>query len=113
MTDQPRARTQNRQALRYRVQYGRDLVTGAQNDEAAFRAMNPVGRAVLKSAAYIPAPEGPNDDGSVFVPFHYGSSDRKCVAGGQRAHEDQLGPGVQATPAEVRRGAGHTCGGRQ
>jgi ferredoxin-nitrate reductase len=46
----------------YCEEYGRDLVTGAQNDEAAFRAMNPAGRAVLKSAAYIPAPEGPDGD---------------------------------------------------
>jgi len=43
-------------------EYGKDFVTGAQNTEAEYRAMNPAGRAVLKAADYVPSHEEPDDE---------------------------------------------------
>ncbi|MCT9138638.1 molybdopterin oxidoreductase family protein [Streptomyces violarus] len=37
--------------------YGKDLLTGEPDDEAAYRALNPEGKAVIKAAAYTPPPE--------------------------------------------------------
>jgi len=41
--------------------YGHDLVTGAAYEPHDFRAMQANGRAILKAAAYTPAPEIPDD----------------------------------------------------
>ncbi|MFD7069627.1 molybdopterin oxidoreductase family protein [Streptomyces sp. NPDC059913] len=41
--------------------YGKDLVTGGSMDEAAYRAANPHGRAMLKGAEYLPSHEPPTD----------------------------------------------------
>ncbi|MFI6121023.1 molybdopterin oxidoreductase family protein [Streptomyces sp. NPDC051064] len=41
--------------------YGKDLVTGAVNDEAAYRSLNPDGRAMIKAAGYVPAHEQPSE----------------------------------------------------
>jgi anaerobic selenocysteine-containing dehydrogenase len=46
----------------YCEDYGHDLVTGAANDEADYRALNPAGRAILKAAHYRPPHEPPRDD---------------------------------------------------
>ncbi|MFC8269824.1 molybdopterin-dependent oxidoreductase [Streptomyces cinereoruber] len=42
--------------------YGHDLLTGGALSEQEYRAENPDGRAFLKSAAYVPPPEGPGED---------------------------------------------------
>lgn len=42
--------------------YGRDLLTGTPLDEAAYRALNPDGKAVLRTAPYVPPPEQPDAD---------------------------------------------------
>lgn len=42
--------------------YGKDLVTGASNDAAAYRAANPDGKAMLKGADYLPPHEEPDED---------------------------------------------------
>lgn len=41
--------------------YGRDLATGAGIEEAEYRALNPTGKAILKSGEYIPPHEGPDE----------------------------------------------------
>ncbi|WP_369212393.1 molybdopterin oxidoreductase family protein [Streptomyces flavofungini] len=41
-------------------EYGKDLVTGASNDAAAYRAANPDGKAMLKGAEYLPPHEQPD-----------------------------------------------------
>ena len=41
--------------------YGRDLLTGGLLDETEYRALNPDGRAILKAADHVPAPEVPGD----------------------------------------------------
>jgi ferredoxin-nitrate reductase len=46
----------------YTEDYGHDLVTGAAVEESEHRAMNPAGRAILRTADYQPPHEGPNDD---------------------------------------------------
>ncbi|WP_217189842.1 molybdopterin oxidoreductase family protein [Streptomyces buecherae] len=40
--------------------YGKDLATGDPASEAAYRQLNPEGRAVLRSAAYVPPREAPD-----------------------------------------------------
>lgn len=40
--------------------YGKDLVTGEPADEAGYRALNPEGKAMIKAAAYVAAPEEPD-----------------------------------------------------
>jgi ferredoxin-nitrate reductase len=42
--------------------YGHDLVTGAVNSVADYRAANPAGRAILKSAHYQPPHEEPSEE---------------------------------------------------
>jgi ferredoxin-nitrate reductase len=42
--------------------YGHDLLTGAVNTEADYRAANPAGRAILKSAHYQPPHEEPSEE---------------------------------------------------
>src|SRR4051812_15601153 len=46
----------------YCEDYGHDLKTGATNSEDDFRAMEPGGRALLKSAEYEPSPEVPGNE---------------------------------------------------
>jgi ferredoxin-nitrate reductase len=46
----------------YCEDYGHDLLTGAANTDAAYKALEPAGRAFLKAVDYTPAPESPNDD---------------------------------------------------
>lgn len=46
----------------YCESYGHDMETGAPIDEAAYRKMNPAGRAILKCADYIPALDACDDD---------------------------------------------------
>ncbi|HET9382280.1 MAG TPA: nitrate reductase [Streptomyces sp.] len=41
--------------------YGKDPVTGASADEAEYRALNPVGKAVLRAAEYVPLHEDTSD----------------------------------------------------
>jgi anaerobic selenocysteine-containing dehydrogenase len=57
--------------------YGHDLLTGAAITPEDYQAMNPAGRAILKSAEYDPAAELPNEDypflltsGRVVYHFH-------------------------------------------
>ncbi|GAA0266819.1 nitrate reductase [Streptomyces polychromogenes] len=40
--------------------YGRDLLTGNPLDEEAYRSLNPDGKAVLRTAPYVPPPEQPD-----------------------------------------------------
>ncbi|WP_276527106.1 molybdopterin oxidoreductase family protein, partial [Streptomyces caniscabiei] len=40
--------------------YGKDLVTGEPADAAGYRALNPDGKAMIKAAAYVAAPEEPD-----------------------------------------------------
>ncbi|MCB5167378.1 nitrate reductase [Streptomyces bambusae] len=42
------------------VSYGRDLLTGSSLDEDAYRSLNPDGKALLRTAAYVPPPEQPD-----------------------------------------------------
>ncbi|MFD9520717.1 molybdopterin oxidoreductase family protein [Streptomyces sp. NPDC059979] len=42
--------------------YGRNLLTGSSLDQDAYRALNPDGKAVLRTAPYVPPPEQPDDD---------------------------------------------------
>ncbi|MFE5534752.1 molybdopterin oxidoreductase family protein [Streptomyces sp. NPDC056492] len=42
--------------------YGRDLLTGSSLDEEAYRELNPDGKALLRTAAYVPPPEQPDAD---------------------------------------------------
>jgi ferredoxin-nitrate reductase len=46
----------------YAETFGHDLLTGATVGEQAYRAMAPDGRAILKSAAWTPAHEAPDED---------------------------------------------------
>ncbi|GGK60967.1 molybdopterin oxidoreductase family protein [Streptomyces flaveus] len=46
----------------YCESYGRDLVTGAPVEPTEYRAMNPYGKAVIKSAGYLPPHEQPDGD---------------------------------------------------
>ncbi|MET7447438.1 nitrate reductase [Streptomyces sp. NBC_01685] len=46
--------------------YGKDLVTGAPDDESAYRSLNPDGKAMIKAVGYVPAHEQPNEQ----YPFH-------------------------------------------
>ncbi|MBM7443225.1 anaerobic selenocysteine-containing dehydrogenase [Streptomyces sp. HB132] len=46
--------------------YGKDLVTGAADDEAAYRSLNPDGKAMIKGVGYVPAHERPDEQ----YPFH-------------------------------------------
>ncbi|MFF1446382.1 molybdopterin oxidoreductase family protein [Streptomyces sp. NPDC058295] len=46
--------------------YGKDLGTGAADDAAAYRALNPDGKAVIKAADYLPPHEQPDER----YPFH-------------------------------------------
>jgi ferredoxin-nitrate reductase len=51
----------------YCEDYGHDLVSGDPNDEAAYRASNPAGRAILKAAHYRPPSEMRDEE----FPFSY------------------------------------------
>ncbi|MFF0437440.1 molybdopterin oxidoreductase family protein [Streptomyces sp. NPDC004327] len=42
--------------------YGRDLLTGSSLDEEAYRSLNPDGKAILRTAPYVPPPEQPDAD---------------------------------------------------
>ncbi len=42
--------------------YGRDLVTGAPMDPTEYKAMNPLGKAVIKAAEYLPPHELPSEE---------------------------------------------------
>jgi ferredoxin-nitrate reductase len=42
--------------------YGRDLRTGEQLGEDAYRALNPGGKAILKACEYVPPEEAPDDE---------------------------------------------------
>jgi anaerobic selenocysteine-containing dehydrogenase len=46
----------------YCEDFGHDLLTGAANTEATYKALEPSGRAILKAVDYSPAPEAPSDD---------------------------------------------------
>ncbi|MEV4756882.1 nitrate reductase [Micromonospora sp. NPDC049559] len=46
----------------YCESYGQDLETGAELDEAAYRAKRPDGRAFLHALDYAPGPEAPDDE---------------------------------------------------
>ncbi|KAE8764830.1 molybdopterin oxidoreductase family protein [Georgenia thermotolerans] len=46
----------------YCESYGKDLVTGGAVSPTEYRALNPLGKAVLKAAAYVPPHELPSDD---------------------------------------------------
>jgi predicted molibdopterin-dependent oxidoreductase YjgC len=49
----------------YCEEYGRDLLTGAQNPAQEYLLMNPAGRAILKAARYVPPHEEPDDEYSL------------------------------------------------
>ncbi|GAA2287046.1 nitrate reductase [Actinomadura luteofluorescens] len=53
-------------APEYCESFGRDLVTGAPVEEAEYRSLNPSGKAVIKSAGYLPPHEAPDE----LRPFH-------------------------------------------
>ena len=42
--------------------YGKDLITGAPLEPTQYRAMNPLGKAIIKAAEYVPAHERPSED---------------------------------------------------
>ncbi|MDT0213047.1 nitrate reductase [Rothia sp. ARF10] len=42
--------------------YGKDMVTGAPEDAAAYKALNPEGRAILRAADYLPPHEPPSPE---------------------------------------------------
>ncbi|MFL6043305.1 MAG: molybdopterin oxidoreductase family protein [Gaiellales bacterium] len=46
----------------YCEDYGHDLLTGAANTDVAHKALEPNGRAILKTADYTPPPESPGDE---------------------------------------------------
>jgi anaerobic selenocysteine-containing dehydrogenase len=46
----------------YCESYGRDLLTGAPVEPTEYRALNPVGKAVIKAAAYLPPHEQTSDE---------------------------------------------------
>ncbi|MFL5737940.1 MAG: molybdopterin oxidoreductase family protein [Actinomycetota bacterium] len=52
--------------------YGHDLLTGAQMEEADHRAVRADGRAILKAAEFVPPREAPSDD----YPFRLGTGRR-------------------------------------
>ena len=49
-------------APEYCESYGKDLVTGAPVEAVEYRAMNPMGKAILKAAAYQPPHEVPSSE---------------------------------------------------
>jgi anaerobic selenocysteine-containing dehydrogenase len=51
----------------YCESYGRDLVTGAPLEPTEYRAMNPDGKAVIKSTGYLPAHEMPSDEFPLYL----------------------------------------------
>ena len=42
--------------------YGKDLVTGATDDDVEYRSLNPDGKAVIKAAEYLPPHESPDEN---------------------------------------------------
>jgi anaerobic selenocysteine-containing dehydrogenase len=46
----------------YCESYGKDLITGAPLEPTEYRAMNPVGKAVIKAAEYLPPHEPPSEE---------------------------------------------------
>lgn len=48
--------------IEYCESFGHDLETGTPLSKTEYEALNPAGRAILKSCSYIPAPEGPTDE---------------------------------------------------
>jgi anaerobic selenocysteine-containing dehydrogenase len=46
----------------YCEDWGKDLLTGALNDDAEYRALNPDAKAMLKAAAWVPPAEEPSPD---------------------------------------------------
>lgn len=54
-------------APEYCESYGHDLLTGATIGPEAYKAHNPAGRAMFKTAPYLPTHEAPDDD----YPFRY------------------------------------------
>ncbi|MFD0539909.1 molybdopterin oxidoreductase family protein [Actinomadura luteofluorescens] len=53
-------------APEYCESFGRDLVTGAPVEEVEYRSLNPSGKAVIRSAGYLPPHEAPDE----LRPFH-------------------------------------------
>jgi anaerobic selenocysteine-containing dehydrogenase len=47
--------------------YGHDIVTGAAVDPQEYRAKDPMGKARIKAADYVPPPEEPDDDYPFFL----------------------------------------------
>ena len=65
--------------------YGHDLTTGAAITPEHYRANDPKGRAVIKSAEYVPPPEEPDDDypfllttGRLVYQFHTRTKTGRC-----------------------------------
>ncbi|MCJ1247944.1 hypothetical protein MMC30_005159 [Trapelia coarctata] len=48
--------------MEYCESFGHDLETGAPSTADQYRAMNPAGRAILKTAHYVPEQEAPNEE---------------------------------------------------
>ncbi len=46
----------------YCESYGKDLVTGTPMEVTEYRSLNPDGKAIIKAAEYMPAPELPTED---------------------------------------------------
>jgi predicted molibdopterin-dependent oxidoreductase YjgC len=46
----------------YCESYGKDLVTGAPLEPVEYKAMNPLGKAIIKAAGYVPPHEEPRED---------------------------------------------------
>lgn len=46
----------------YCESFGHDLETGIPYTKAQYQNLNPAGRAILKSARYVPPPEEPDDE---------------------------------------------------
>ncbi len=106
--------------------YGKDLVTGEPADAAGYRALNPDGKAMIKAAAYVAAPEEPDAEypfqlttGRTLHHFHtrtktgrtpqLDAKEPEVWVEASAADARRLGLG-EGEPVEVRTRRGALCG---
>jgi anaerobic selenocysteine-containing dehydrogenase len=84
--------------------YGHDLLTGGATEPDGYRAANPDGRAFLKTAPYVPPPEGPSADyplvattGRTVYHFHT----RTKTGRAERLHRAAPGPWVELSTRDA------------
>jgi anaerobic selenocysteine-containing dehydrogenase len=84
--------------------YGHDLLTGGATEPDGYRAANPDGRAFLKTAPYVPPPEGPSADyplvattGRTVYHFHT----RTKTGRAERLHRTAPGPWVELSTRDA------------